>query len=338
MTYDASWDRPHTPGGELDWQESDCYWFYDAKIGVGGFHRIGQKPNRGTGQLTLFVFAVGGSRFVINDSYTVDRPVSNEDRWVDGHQVCGHKAQSLGDMRMRYSWHEEQCRADLEFYESFYTPRGWSRRAGQGDAVLKNMNAGGHLECSGRIKGTLRIGNDEYTIDALAHRDRSWGRRNHSQVSYHAFRMFSGTVGPEFSCATFVLNPRGEAPVVSGYVVRNGIEEDIVDLRVLTTFDQDGTTALGGTAILRLESGEVVEVPFRTRQGLLVYFNETDAYVSDNISTIEYGGIQGFCDLEVGNNPRQGTVELTQDDVPLLAFTQGLSPSSSYDLLASQKQ
>ena len=49
------WDCPHQFSDEPSWQESDCYWFYDVKLGVGGFHRIGQKQNKGTGQLMLFV-------------------------------------------------------------------------------------------------------------------------------------------------------------------------------------------------------------------------------------------------------------------------------------------
>lgn len=41
-------------------QESDCYWVYDTKASIGGFHRIGQRPNRQDGQLTLVVFATEG--------------------------------------------------------------------------------------------------------------------------------------------------------------------------------------------------------------------------------------------------------------------------------------
>ena len=79
MTYDESWDRPHRPGANPLWQESDCYWFYDAAKGVGGFHRIGQTPAKGIGQVMLFVFDEGGEGFV--------RPIAS--RAVPGTDVLG---------------------------------------------------------------------------------------------------------------------------------------------------------------------------------------------------------------------------------------------------------
>lgn len=331
MGYDTSWDRIHAPGPEAEWQESDCYWFYDTRLGVGGWHRVGIKPNRGNGQLTLFVFAKDGERYTINDSYTNDRPVTGSDRWATGHRIGSHTAESLGDGRMRFRWDDPESTADIEFYESFHTPRGWSKTAHETE-FMKTMNAGGHLECSGRIRGRVRIGEKSYDIDALAHRDRSWGVRYHSGLSYHRFRMFSGTVGPELSFATFALHRNTGELTISGYVVRNGVEHDITDLRVLNTFDMDGLTPVGGTAILTLENGEVLKVPMQGVQGFLTYQPEAKAYFSDNIMEVHWEGKVGFCDLAVGNNPFRGQHILDPEEVPLPALEPGLSRAVSYAL------
>jgi hypothetical protein len=97
--------------------------------------------------------------------------------------------------------------------------------------------------------------------------------------------------------------------------------------------DLDGSTVLGGESILTLDNGEQLWVPFSTKQSQLVYFPEADAYISDNISSITYGGIEGFCDLAAGINPRFGTAPIAQEDVPLVAFTPGLSVSARVEAL-----
>src|SRR5258708_2093581 len=145
MAYDSSWDRPHMPGDQANWQESDCYWFYDLERGVGGFHRIGQKPNQATGQITAFVFAKDGDRFVLNDSYSNHRSIEPADRWETGHRVGTHVAEAFAEKRMRFSWEESECSASLEFYESFHAPRNWSK-TGHSDNFMSNINSDGHLE------------------------------------------------------------------------------------------------------------------------------------------------------------------------------------------------
>ncbi|MEY2591759.1 MAG: hypothetical protein QOJ67_3743 [Acidimicrobiaceae bacterium] len=328
MGYLSSWDRPHAPGRSTSWQESDCYWFFDASAGVGGFHRIGQSPNSMAGLVTLFVFATGGERYRAHRHHTV----GSDDRSDVGHRVGSHSAESLGDRRMRFAWEEVDCAGALEFYESFYAPRDWST-TGHSDRLMQNLNPDGHLECSGRVRGTVRIAERCYDIDALAHRDRSWGERDVSRVSMHRYRMFSGTVGPELSFATFLLDLKGGPPMIAGFVVRDGVEHDVRDLRVLTTFDADGLTPVSAVALLTLETGESLRIPSAGVQGFVTPVPEAQAVCSDTISTIAVVGRPGFCDLELSNNPGRGTYVPTQDDVTLLAVDSGVSPSACYELL-----
>lgn len=324
MAYNTSWDCPHRPGPQELWQESDCYWWYDTNHGVGGFHRIGQKPNAGTGQLTVFAFDRDGERYASHD----ELPIGPEDRWETGHRVGGHHAEALGDGKLRFAWSEAQCEADLEFYESFHEPRNWSK-TGHSDDFMSNINSDGHLECSGRLRGEVRIGERSYDVDALAHRDRSWGFRDSSRVSMHRYRMFSGTVGPELSFATFLLDLKDGPPMVAGFVARDGVDLDVRDLRVLTTFDADGLSAVGATAIMTLENGEQVTVACDGVQGFATPVPEAHSLSSDTICTFQSGGKTGFVDLELSNNPGRGTYIATADDLSLLA-SGGLSGSLRY--------
>ena len=329
-TYDDSWDRPHVPGTSALWQESDCYWFYDQAQGIGGFHRIGQKPNIGKGQLTLFAFKEGGERFVMSagDDTEVDL---GADARQDGRQIVGsHSAEALGDGRMRFCWDESGCAGDVEFSDSFHRPRNWSK-TGHSDNFMATINADGHLECSGRMRGSLRIGATTYQIDALCHRDRSWGVRDNSRASLHRYRMFSGTVGPELSFASFALDLTSGQSMVGGFVARNGVDEDVRGLRVLVTFDSDGITPVSAAGLLTLESGEVLRIESMSIQGFMTPLPEAACVSQDHISTFTYNGKTGFLDLELCANPGRGSYVPTQADVTFTAVDQGLSKSVVYD-------
>jgi hypothetical protein len=324
MAYDTSWDCPHKPGPQELWQESDCYWWYDAGVGVGGFHRIGQKPNAGTGQLTLFVFARDGERYVAHAEHSI----VESDRWDVGHRVGTHTGEALGEGRRRFTWNEPGSAADLQFGDSFHEPRNWSK-TGHSDDFMSNINSDGHLECGGHLRGALRIGEQTYEIDALAHRDRSWGFRDSGRVSMHRYRMFSGTAGPSLSFASFFLDLKDGPSMVAGFVSRDGIDEDVRGLRVATTFDADGLSPLGAVAVMTLVTGEEVRIECTAVQGFTTPVPEAASLSSDTICTFEYAGQQGFVDLELCNNPGRGTYISTGRDVALLAQP-GLSASVSH--------
>jgi hypothetical protein len=321
MSYDESLDCPHAPLAHPLWQESDCYWFWDARQRVGGFHRIGQTPASARGHVMLFVFAEGGERYMRYDT----PPITPADRDARGQRVGNSHAAALGNARMAYGWNEADCDGALVFDEAFYAPRDWSR-SGHGVGARERMNAGGHVECSGRIRGKLRIGQQHYAIDALAHRDRSWGPRDGSVVAQH--RMFSGSVGPALSVACFSLALRNGQRHAAGFIVRDGVEEDIAQIRIIASLDTDGLTALGGEARLILASGETLALPCRARQGFL---SVTQGYVStDSIASLRHAGHDGFCDLEIANNPLRGTHVPTPEEAGQICLAQGLSRCSDY--------
>jgi hypothetical protein len=315
------------PGPEDGWQESDCYWFYDRDAGVGGYHRLGLKPNLGTAQIMLLAFARDGRRFSRNDSFTRDHPIAAEDRWETGQRAAGHSAESLGDDRMRYQWQEDGCSADLEFYESFYTPRGWPSDASE---VMSTLNAGGHLEVAGRLRGTVTIDGRAYEIDALAHRDRSWGFRDHSSVSFHRYRMSSGTVGRALSWASVTISSHDGRLHSQGFVARDGRTEDVGNARVVTTLDADGFTTMGATTVLTLTSGERITVSANAVQGFLSALPPT--FATATIAEAQYGGRVGFQNIEMTPNPGRGSHVPGPEEGSLLALTTGLSDTTDHSL------
>jgi hypothetical protein len=336
MPYQTSWDSPHTPGQNQFWQESDCLWYYDDNTGIGGFYRLGQRPNEKTGQVTCFAFAKDGERFVHTgrarnpNAHGGGYPIGPEDRWAAGHRVAGFEAGSLGDGRQYFKWDQPACAADLIFSDDYYLPRGWP---GKAEGWMNNLNPEGHLEVGGRLRGEMRIGHRTYQIDALAHRDRSWGYRDNSRAQMHRYRMFTGTCGPAMSFATFHMDIEGAGLMQSGFVVRNGVESEVIDQRVFMTVDRDNVTTTDSRVVLTLKGGEKLRFRCETVQGFLTPVPEASTpWIADNISKVTYEGLTGFCDMEIGVNPGRGRYTPTQADVTLLAVDEGLSRSVSYAL------
>jgi hypothetical protein len=327
-SYDDSWDRPHAPGpAEVTWQESDCYWFYDHEAGVGGYQRLGLKPHAGTAQIMVMAFARDGERFARTDSFTRDVAITEDDRWATGQRAGGHQVDALGDGRMRYQWQEEGCSADLEFYESFYEPRNWPAAS---LGVMDKISSGGHLEASGRIRGRVTIGDRTYEVDGLAHRDRSWGVREHATIDWGRYRLSSGTTGPSLSWACQVIKTEEHGLNTLGFVVRDGVSEDVTDARILTTLDADGYTPMGSHTVFTLASGEKVQIPATVVQGFITPI--PPIFVTISVCDVEIDGHRGFQNLEMVPNATRGEYIPGPEDGSLLAMETGLAPASDHSL------
>lgn len=297
MAYQPSDDCPHMPGDDVQWQESDCVWFADLATGLTGFFRVGQHPAEDKGAVLLFAAHEDGRQF--RHVMTTNARARGE----DSQRVGTCTAKSLGAMQMLYTWAEEACAAELTFTESFYTPRGWAKDDSAA-GLNQTINDQGHLECTGRVVGSLRLGDETFAVNALAHRDRSWGVRNISMVAQH--RMMTGSFGPQLSFASTVLQlPTGQFHK-AGFVVRDGAEEDLADVEIITHVAADGISVSGGAARLTTKSGEVLEITARTLGSFGHVY--ADSYLTtDNMCVATWNGQTGFCDLETSINAQHGT-------------------------------
>jgi len=334
MGYDESWNRPHPPGPDESWQESDCYWFFDNKARVGGYHRIGQTPNKngGAGQVMSFFFKEGGQRF----RHVVEYPSDECVRGEADQKVGSHTVESLGDDRIRYTFSETDCAADLEFYEQFYTPRNWMKEDDEHAAAIEEgFNTDGHLEVAGKVKGRVRIGDQEYDIDAFAQRDRSWGNRDWSTARQG--RQITGTIGKSLSW-TAVVGQLAENGFVFkvGFVARDGETTDIEDIKVLASIDYDGFTVGAMKTRLVLTDGTHVDLAGPAIQGFMtIWQSPADSLVvSQNIVEAEHGGAKGMSNFDCTFRPRKGTYIPTKDDISLSCLENGLHDAADYSELA----
>ncbi len=280
-------DDPH-------WQESVAVWFHDLDAGWGGFFRFGIHPTQGFGRSMLFAYDDQGLRFRRVREHV---PTSEFSELRVGTGWAG-----VGDGAVAYGWDEPECSADLRF-EGFYEPLGFGISADESD--LQRSIYTGHLECSGRLRGSLRVGERAVVIDALCHRDRSWGPRRMDAVITN--RMLTGTMGPALSFAAIEIQTDA-GPNRHGFVVRDGVVTPCEDLVILPSIGLDGYSVDGGAAHLKLLGGEVLTITAETIDGQLTPY---DGYLcSEHLSIVRCGDLVGMGDNELTNNPRLGSADL----------------------------
>lgn len=320
MTYESGWDRPHAVEPHIDWQESDCYWFYDAAARVGGWHRIGQYPNRQQGQSSIFLYSEGGQRYL-------DRSIAVEEshctRDAAGQMVGRSAANCLSDRVMHYRYQSDDAALDCIFCDGFYVPRDWVSGAFHTRATEK-----GHLEEAGRLRGTVRIGSESFTIDALAHRDRSWGPR--SLAGLDVLWFCNGTTGPDLSWAAMKVQYAGGQSAAVGFVARHGVSEDISAIGANVVTAEDGVTPLRAALTLTVPSGDV-DLDIRCTQGFIQRIAPGPFIVIDQNSRVTAEGRGGFADFGLVQNALRGEHMPASGELTLICAGDGLSPFVDLD-------
>lgn len=286
-------DRPHRPDDDPLWQESSLFVWHDLERGVGGFWRLGQEPVVGATNSCFGMFTKEGLRFRSN---VTGEPLGPSDRG-EGHMAWGRHLRVEFDGPSRISADFPDCEASLTF-EDFHPRFDYHAIAMPGQ---KLSGAANHFEVSGRMTGTVRIGDAEFEIDALGYRDRSWSRRDWSSI--RGTRWWPCVFGPDLT--THVIHLVREDRVLKvGYVWRDGATIAIVDSDVTVALESDALTPRSGAGTLMLENGETLRIECDRADAIVMHVSGYTA--AETIGTARLGGRRGMSNLEVCSNAAGG--------------------------------
>jgi len=191
----------HPPGDEINWNESRYIDFWDPVRRVGGWFRIGLRPNAEYAEMSACAFLPDG-----RVAFAYGRPV------IDGNGL------SVGDERGTQTWEviepwrthrvgfvgpmslfddgwvltdpkrafSSSPRADAEIDLTVVT-EGLGATMGQDQdqhhMIFLPGQADFHYQHLCRVTGTVRIGDDVYEVDGRGGKDHSWGPRNwHAKI------------------------------------------------------------------------------------------------------------------------------------------------------------
>jgi hypothetical protein len=293
---DASEGRQQVDPGEEWWQDSVFIAWHGAEAGIGGIFRIGHEPNHAGGVAALWFGLVtqDGLRYRRNGAPVL----TDADRPENGFGALGGAYRALYDGRMRYLVDDQDLHLELEV-EDFY-PRTDFFPSDAG--TVSEDFASAHYECSGAIRGLVRLGGRDYEVDGLCHRDHSWGPRRWDTLLNH--RWMPGTFGPELSFGSIAWNGIDGSLVQFGYVVRDGEVTVAEKVDIAVTMEADGVTYRAGTSTWTLPGGEELTIEAAPYDGTISEHHNVG--VVDAICELRRDGRVGFCDLEVSTNPRGG--------------------------------
>ena len=296
----------HPAGDDPDWQESAYLAWRDPSSGLGGNHRIGNEPNRGTANLWCGLYHQDGTRFRCNGE-GLDQVVLDDDvAGVFG--VCAGPQRIFHDgSQLRFVLDGDGCRADLTLTDdgerSFANAKTFSGASGATGTIFSNNF---HVAC--RVSGTVELdGRRAEVVDGPAWRDHSWGVRRWD--SFVSSRSFGGSHGVGDDALHFrfasMVGSNGSFFRI-GALTRAGEKVPVADASMLVHVDDDSMSCPSAEVSYDLEDGGRTIVSIATIGGMIGV--TAQRYGWESVGDVTVDGVPGgWGFLETTLNARHGS-------------------------------
>jgi hypothetical protein len=257
----------HELGPEPTFNESMYFNVFDPKSQVGGFFRLGNRANEGTGEMTCCIYLPDGRvGFMFkrpdvhdNDSFNaagmrfeVVTPFEELTVEYSGKVVILDDPLQMADPREAFTNNPyEECEVRLTY-------RGLSAMfGGEPDEPHEKPGeefAKGHYEQLIGGRGTIRVGDQEWAVDGFGLRDHSWGPRYWQAPWY--YRWLTANFGEDFGFMGSRI-ARQDGPGTRGGFVWDGDKLHLChDFEISTDWEGDDSYHQGIKATLRSKDKE----------------------------------------------------------------------------------
>ena len=289
-------DVLHQNTGESNYNESAYFNLYDPAAKLGGFFRLGNRPNEGYAEMTICLYLPDG-----RVGFMFGRPkITNNERFDAGgmrfdieHPMARHRIRYNGniclmarpldllDPKRAFTENPHRpCQVDLSYTAVSAAHGGEPRVQENGQWVSARVEktgqefARGHLEQHGHATGSITIDGTTWKIDGFGLRDRSWGPRYWQGPQY--YRWLTMNFGAEAGIAGALTVQRDGTHMMGGYIWEAGKPNRAVkQVEVDTDFagDEQLHTRLrvklhpvDGSAPEHVEGRVLAMVPLRNRR------------------------------------------------------------------------
>ncbi len=249
MSVPAHHDFLHPNTGEPNFNESMYFNFYDRQARLGGFVRIGNRPNEGYAEVTITVyqpdgtalfnylrpsiadnsaFAAGGMRFEIVE------PARRLRVSYEGTVVYLAQPLDLANPRQAFTSNPHwPLQLQLEYLglSPMY--------GGEGNLDSNAMVfAKGHTEQHVKAVGSICINGQTTALNGLGLRDHSWGPRSWQSPQYYRWLTCEFDESFGFMASQIVMQDASE--LLTGFVFKDGANHFFSDWSIGTTFGGQG--------------------------------------------------------------------------------------------------
>ncbi len=265
----------HPPGEASNFNESMYFNFFDGALRVGGWMRIGNRPNEGRAEVSNCLYLPDGRVL-----FQFRRPeIGGNDRFEAG--GLGFEIEEPTE-RLRTHWSgtmlelaepREMAEPRRAFKENPLVPvsfdlvhhavgplYGKVGHTSEEERPAEEQFGKAHYEQHMRVEGTLEVGDESHAISGFGLRDHSWGPRYWQAI--HRYEWLTMNFGPDLGAMVSVIqrDPHGEQTSAGGVLVRGDRLERLVTAEVEADYEANGLYHRRVRARVATEAGEKLEI------------------------------------------------------------------------------
>ena len=273
---------------EKNFNESMYINIFDPSSRLGGWFRVGNRPNEGYAEMTCCLylpdgrvgFMFGRPEISNNDAldaggmrFEIVEPLKRLRLTYDGKILLLKDPNEMAHPRKAFSENPMvDCRIELD-YDGVAPVTGGEKVDEDGSPVKERPEeafARAHYEQHVTGRGTIRVADETFVVDGYGLRDHSWGPRYWQNIKW--YRWLPMSLGKDFGMMIAVIAKQDDSRIVGGMVLRDGAYTMIEDARIETEWDenyhQTGLKAWAKTAEREYEvEGKVLRlIPLRNRR------------------------------------------------------------------------
>lgn len=279
----------HVPDKALNYNESMYLNAFDPVRKIGGWFRLGNRPNEGYAEMSVCLYLTGGrvafmyGRPKISDNKAMNaggmkieviEPFKKLRVTYEGKAVLLDKPEAMSDPSQAFKTNPVlPCTVSLD-YEGVSPMFGGETVNADGSPLVVDAEksfAKAHYEQHVAAKGHFTVGDERFEISGFGLRDKSWGPRYWQAINW--YRWCPMNFGRDFGMMLSIVAGETGAPRQGGMVLKDGkydlikavsIESDWDKAWHQTTLRADVTTESG--ANYKVEGRVLSLIPLRNRR------------------------------------------------------------------------
>lgn len=279
----------HTPDAALNYNESMYFNMFDPVKKIGGWFRIGNRPNEGYAEMTICLYMPDGrvafmyAKPTITDNkqlaagglkVEVIEPFKRLRVTYDGKAVVLKNPLDMAEPSKAFRDNPVlPCKVELD-YEGVSPMFGGEAVKADGSSLEidpEKSFAKAHYEQHMAAKGRFTIGDDVFDVSGFGLRDKSWGPRYWQAI--HWYRWLPLNFGRDFGMMLSIVAGESGEPRQGGMVLKDGKYDLIKSVSIDTDWDEnwyqtglraDVTTVSG--AHYEIEGRVLSLIPLRNRR------------------------------------------------------------------------
>ena len=299
----------HEVGPEPNFNESMYFNFFDPVRRLGGFLRLGNRPNEGYAEMTATVFLpdgrvlfdfqrpkiagnaafdAGGTRF------EVIAPTDRLRTTYQGKPVMLSEPREMTDPRRAFT-ENPHATLRIDLVHSAVGPLyGSAHDEVEADASHEQQFAKAHYEQHMHVTGAVEIDGERIEVEGNGLRDHSWGPRYWQAID--GYEWLTMNFGDDLGAMLSVIRRPGKAPRIGGVLVRGDAIDPIDHIKIAVDYEDGGLFHRALSVDVRTRSGEHLAIegrvlsfiPLRNRRA------ERTTHVGEGMTEWRLGERVGF--------------------------------------------